>query len=991
MDRTQSRRDALTDRPNRIESLVREARRAHRRAAVSAAALRWLGVWLAAVLAAMALDAVVGLPAAGLILLDGLLVALGITGAARVVRIAARPHSDEAVARELEREAGLERSELINALHLARAGGGGSAALRNAAVKLGEQSAGSVSPKLLMDRLALRRGAIVAGIAAGIGLIGLFLPGVYNAVFPRLLSPTADRPPFTLLRFDAEVEPAPVLYGQPATVRVAIDGPTRLPERVELVLDPTDEHPPQTVRMLQATRDTDAKRKTNAFTVRFARAEVDRTFYIDTPQGRSRRYRLEVHPVPRIEHAEVVYAYPKYTGWPDAEQPLSEQGLRGIVGTTATLKLRSSLPLKGGALAFLPEPDDASGQEESRASTASSAPHAPPRTADLVISEDDPTRATLRWPIEESGRFRIDLVGADGTPSNDPLEGRVTAVPDEAPRITVREPAPRVVAPVDWTVDATFLATDDVGLGGVTLRRSINGWGPALVNLDLDATDLTGRRATARDRFDLASLGVVEGDVITFSAVVRDNLPGSPQTDETELLSVEVISTERYLELQRKQYRVADMKAEWERFRVQLDQLAETRESLLEEMEAMRAKVASGEPLTEAQRMRMRELSEQLEDYRSQSLDLAEALYRRTERATLYEFENPYKEMLRRVSQELEAQAQYAGEAQRRSRPFQPGQAPPSEAAQREMLEAAQAFRQRQDPFTAEERRAWEQADVDLDKLRWADAMRAAGERIRQVAREQEELAERLAAFRLQEQLTPAETLQARRLAEQQATLQAELASALTDLRQAAEEARPHLPTMSSGAMRVCERAEAMEITGDQADAARLAQAGAGRYAYDAADAAARKLDSLLTDGSGMANMQNSEGLDGCFSLPRENLQQALDQMAQSRGIPGLGSGQTGQSGYGMYGSTARMALVGPAQRSGGDSDAESGTPGPGAGRGPGRGAAAGGGEPVETQRVDPDSARVRSGSLSLIPGVPPEYRDEAEAYFRRLADDSSP
>lgn len=995
----------MTDRPVRIGSLIREARRRRRRAAVAASALRWMGVVVAAALLAIALDAVIGLPAAGLIVLDALLVALGLAAAVRVVQLACRPQSDEAVARELERAAGLERSELINALHLAGAGGG-SPSLRHAAVDLGEHSAATVSPKSLVDRLALRRGVKLASIAALVAAGGFFLPGVYSAVVPRLLAPTADYPPFTLLRFDARVEPAPVFHGQPATVRVTIDGPTGMPERVQLVLDPSGAHPRQAVRMIEATpsgeghaqpgEPREGKRRQGEFTVRFARAEVDRTFYIDTPQGRSRRYRLDVRPVPRIEHAEVVYEYPPYTGWPDAEQPLSEQGLRGIVGTTAELELRSSLPLKGGTFAFLPEPeeasaeDDASASSATSASSASSASPASSRTAELEISKEDPTRATLRWPIEETGRFRVDLVGADGTPSHDPLEGRVTAIPDAPPRITVREPAPRVVAPVDWTVETEFLATDDVGLDGVTLRRSINGWGPAGVELDLEATDLTGRRATAQDRFDLASLGVVEGDVITFSAIVRDNLPGSPQTDETELLSIEVISTERYLELQRQQYRVADIKAEWDRFQQRLDRLAEQREALLNEMEELLAKVANGEPLTQAERMRMRELSEQLDDYRNRALDLAEALHRRTERATLYEFENPYKEMLGKTSQELEAQAQYAGELQRKSRAFQPGQAPPSALAQREMLDAAQAFREREEPFTREQRQAWEQADVDLEKLRLADAMRAAGERIRQVAREQKELAERLGAFRLQEQLTPAEALQARRLAEQQEAIRAELASALTDLRRAAEQAEPHLPTMSGGAMRVCELAEEMNITGDQSDAARLAQAGSGRYAYDAADAAARKLDSLLSDGSGMARMGGSDDLDGCFSLPRNSLQQALDQMAQARGIPGLGSGQAGQSGYGMHGSSARMALVGPAQRSQGDSDAESGVPGPGEGRGPGEGASAGG-EPIDAERIDPDHARTRSGNVSLIPGVPPEYREEAEAYFRRLADDSSP
>ncbi|MFW5682311.1 MAG: hypothetical protein ACOC1G_04835, partial [Phycisphaeraceae bacterium] len=100
----------MTDRPNRIESLVSEARRKRRQAAVIASALRWLGIVVAGLLTAIALDAVLGLPAGGLIAIDLALLALCTAAVARVVHVARRPSCDEAVARELEHAAGLERS-----------------------------------------------------------------------------------------------------------------------------------------------------------------------------------------------------------------------------------------------------------------------------------------------------------------------------------------------------------------------------------------------------------------------------------------------------------------------------------------------------------------------------------------------------------------------------------------------------------------------------------------------------------------------------------------------------------------------------------------------------------------------------------------------------------------------------------------------------------------------------------------------------------------
>ena len=989
--------------PREIETLIRDARRSRRRAEATAAALRGGGWWLAAVLAAVAIDALLGLPAWGLVAVDVLLLTLLAVAAAWVVRLAMRRPSDAAVARDLESASGLDRSQLINALHLSRVdesenGGGrqpGSAALRRAAVDRGTRAAASVPARALVDRAAVRRAARVAGVAAGVAMLGLLLPGVYQAVMPRLLAPTADYPPFTLLRFDAAVEPEPVLYGQAATIRAEIDSPARLPEKVELVLDATDAHPRQAVRMLHVAPAPGAggDRSRGTFTVRFARAEVDRTFYIDTPRGRSRRYLLDVRPVPRVEYAAVAYDYPDYTGWDDAETPLTDEGLRGLVGTTATLEIRATLPLAGGTLRFTPDPIETG--DESTPSTGEGQPQRTageprqPRELPLTVADGDPARAAIALPIEQTGAFRVDLVGRDGTPSSEPLVGRVTAVPDDPPRITVREPAARVVAPADASVRAEFLAVDDVGLDGVTLRRSINGRGPSATPLGLEPTDLTGRRATARGVFDLAALGVAEGDVITYAARVRDNHPDAPRTAETDLMSIEVVSTERYLELMRTRYRAADIRAEWERYRRRLDALAAERDAALEALDALMARAAAGEALTEAERQRVRALREALEGYRNAALDLAERLNRRVERPTLYAFENPYKDMLRRVSQELQAQAQYAGELQRAATPFLPGQAPPSASARRGLTDAAQRFAEQAAPFTREQRREWDQAEQDLEAMQMADAMWAAGERIRQVVEEQRELADRLAAYRLREKLSPAEALRARRLAERQEDLRVELEAALADLRAAAGDARERLPTMSGGAVALCDRAAEMRVTRDMTEAARFAQAGVGRDAYDAADTAARKLDTLLSDPAA-GRMQSRGDLDGCFDLPRATLEQALDQMAQARGIPGLGSGEGGGSGYGLYGSLARMGVVGPNQHGSGDSDADSGARG--GGRGDGRVAGQGTARPPAAgESVVPDHVRTRSDELTLIPGVLPEYREEAEAYFRRLADDASP
>jgi len=260
----------------------------------------------------------------------------------------------------------------------------------------------------------------------------------------------------------------------------------------------------------------------------------------------------------------------------------------------------------------------------------------------------------------------------------------------------------------------------------------------------------------------------------------------------------------------------------------------------------------------------------------------------------------------------------------------------------------------------------------------------AAGERLRAVIQEQQALAQRLAEFRDKPQPIAQQQRRAQQLAQEQADLERELTEATQDLRDAAAAAEANLPRMSQGAAQMAERIDQMQIGRDMADAQAHAQQGEGRAAHESAAAAAEKLDALLSDANGLPQ-QGSQDLDGCFNLPREQMRQALQQMAQSRGIPGRGT--QGSDGSGFSGSQARMAVQGPATRGNQNGAGEGQRTG---GHGDGQGTEHG----VEVldphESIDPSEAARRAGGGAAMPGVPIEYRGEAEAYFRRLAEDAA-
>jgi len=355
-------------------------------------------------------------------------------------------------------------------------------------------------------------------------------------------------------------------------------------------------------------------------------------------------------------------------------------------------------------------------------------------------------------------------------------------------------------------------------------------------------------------------------------------------------------------------------------------------------------------------------------------------MFRRAAQPKIYDFEEQYNQMLREEGEKLMDQSDSTGKL----RDVLSGMRGRNSVAQEgaRYVDLAVEQLRKDEEKDQQVREQVETAQEQLDRLRQADRMIALTERIMAIAKQQRELADRMGQFRNKESLSPTEQIRARRLADDQGQLQRDLQETLDELQQQADQSEDVLPKMSGGARKIVQSIRDLDVQGDQQDAARLAQAGQGRYAHQSADSAAQKLESLIKECNGTTGMMQYAGEDCELELKKMNITQSLSQLAQGRGIPGLGGGGKGG---GYYGSRAQIGLVGP-HSSGGDSDAQSGL---GAtGRGPGSGGRTPGeSKPPELLKVGQPTTR--SASAGGMPGVPVKYRDLAEAYFRRLADES--
>lgn len=953
----------------------------------------WVGAGLIVLgLLIVGADAALGLSPAGLMAMD-VLGLVAVTMAAVWLgwvawRLRPRPAQ---VARLLEERAEISESRLINAWQLAhREAATISPPLRERAIALGWQTAQTVAATRVVDQDRLQRAAQISGAAALVLLgVWVFAPGVFSAVLPRLMQPTALHPPFTFVNFGVRIEPERVLFGDEAMVLVKLTGPTQ-PSRADLVF--VDEHrqPVQRLAMQRrvadiwgASHDTHNDRA-RYFSLKFDRAERTRMFYIDTPEGRSGLHELTVHLVPKFERVHVHYTPPAYTGWPSHAERLDHGKLRALVGTDITLEAKSNLPLGNSELTLRGSHDDNTGDDIKAGDSAASARQIP-----LQPLPDDPRRATARFTIEHPGTFALSLRGVDGTPGDRVLRGAIEAVPDEKPSVRIDEQQQRTLAPEGWTINVRISVTDDIGLGRAMLYRAVNGRGLHTVTLPLEPVDDQNRRAEAHARFDLGQLGVQPGDRLAYYAVAYDNYPGGGQRAETDVYVIEVVSMEEYKAYQRTRYRIGDIAEEWFAFEQRLRELESKRASLFDELTSLTDRLKTDDPMSDAQRRRIQTLMDQIDSYRSESQNLFFDMRDRAERATLYEFENMYKDRLSRIGAGLQGQASHADQVRgalgRMMSQTLPGDTVAG-ALRQHMTEAVAALKAQRQPFDTENRQQRERTRAELEALRWADELMAQGERIRVVAMEQQEIADRLAPYGSQEQFSAADQLRANELADRQAVLRDDLADAMRGLREAADAATPVLPRMSSGAKALLDQAESLRILEDQVAAVRLATTGEGREAHQAARRAAQKLDSLLSDVRQMSGQAN-EDLDGCFSLPRPQLQQSLSQMAAARGVAALGMGSQGGSGYGMSGTMAQVGIVGPASEGyegNSESDRQGGA-GPGTGTGQGRGTEV---DRAGAERLQPDQTERRQGAQAM-PGVPQIYRQAVEAYFKRLAEES--
>lgn len=1048
-----------------LHRLLHAATQRGRTAKLLSLALGGFATLLGAMLAGVALDAMWGLPSWGLVVIDLVLIAIGVGLVVMLWRTArSARHDARHAAVAMEQHGGVEPSRLINALDLSASHGPTadqmSPTLRRIAVEQGDNAAARLDPAALIDRPARRRAFVsfvgVFGVCVG---AWLSLPGVFGAVGPRLLNPWSGLPAYTTLRFDVAIGAGSsgglasggIHVGKPGVVEVTLSrtwGNQALPSEADVVVIGTDGADASggdagsdaggssggvsgggEVRVLPMHRSfreseawpaaVDAGNDPNAelpapapptrFSLRFERIDAPVTFYIDTPGGRSATYTITPDTTPLFESLHMTVTPPDYTGWSPTTQRLQvdeagakENIVRALRGSAVTLTASSNVPVAEAQLLM----------------SATSRPSVFPGSG-------DDTTAEALFIVDASSAAQLQLVGEDDARSA-LMPITIEALGDAPPTVSIHSPEPLAYAVEGYPVPIRIVAKDDVGVASLKLHLSVADQdiapieltpAPASGTISPPTTPPFERRVAATYELDLVALGTQAGDTVRYFAAARDHLPfalGGPPNDlgqsaETAVQEIQIISQAEWEALARLQYGLEQMRAEAEKFMAEMDQLAQDRAAIIEQLATLQQKLESGEALNDMERQQMQDLQDQLDAFAQEAQALAQAMRERAEVPALYEFEEPFKERLEELAERLEQQADLAqamseatepmagtesgDEKNESSSPRIPGVTP---TQIEEFLEQAQRLSEADEPFDEQTQEEMDEFEEDLLRLELAQEMLFHAERIREVIVQQRELEKKLGAlrFRQPDELTPDEAQRLAAYGEQAFELRDELEDAALMLRESAELAGPLLPNMSGTSVMLTEKLDRLEVYPDMERVGERAEDADAGLAHAAAQLAADKLETLLSDASSMPSQAESDfGNDPPMSLPKASQQKAMQQMSDARAAGAMmrqmqaGPGQAGRSGGTAGGTNA--SLIGPRPMGGNASNAGDGREATGEST-PANAAAGLVPEVGDAQTLNPESTDSRGRAAIALPGVPARYQDVAAAYFQRLADEAT-
>jgi hypothetical protein len=347
---------------------------------------------------------------------------------------------------------------------------------------LGQRALHDLANADLEQAISGRRAAWLGGLTAALALAALVTMALLGArPFFSLLGRTfapfregaiATRTSLTLVQPEGGNVTVPV--GRPVRVAVEVDG--RVPEagkpdaiRLQFHYQPGD---PDEERPLE-------RENGDVWAVTVPAFQVQNGFWYRVAGGDTEtpEYRVQVRATPLVTGYEATYHYRPYLGWRD--DTTTDATLRALRGTEVRLVAHTNrtVRLKDSRLEIdVPRPGPAAGAPAANQRVAADAARVPDTIRKTVAAEavpGDPQALAFRLVLEESGKYRVLFFSAEGEANTDPPEYSIQVLQDHAPLVELTKPGQDVTLPANGLLALEGVATDDIGITGMTLHLRV--------------------------------------------------------------------------------------------------------------------------------------------------------------------------------------------------------------------------------------------------------------------------------------------------------------------------------------------------------------------------------------------------------------------------------------------------------------------------------------------------------------------------------------
>ncbi len=867
-----------------LEEALRRLNRFHRRQIVKLAAVRMLWIGLLAVILLVYLDVVVQFRDTARLGLDLALALTLSTSAVLTFRwLRSATSRRRMLARLIERGHPDLQNEFVNAIDFEE--------------KFQKKDLRAYSTDLMREEIDLaleklerlkslnvlkpptlgKEERILAGLSAAVVALGILLGGWFSAVLPRYLDPYGDHPPYSPTRLVLKPFNAKVDYGENLVVHVKCEG--KKPKDITLVLeDPASGEVFGESPLFESAEDLYYQ------TIENVRREM--VYYARIEGGRSKRARIEISKIPKIESVTVRRQYPEYTNLPEDFNVLTDPLLKGYEGTTVTMTIASNRPLKSGSI----------------------------QVAGKVYSLMPDGEKTVKgvFPLKKAGEFSASITDVEGIESKETFAGKIKILADEKPEVAIVSPGMDSFAIPSAKIAIVVEARDDLGVRSIDLFRNHNDSDDSRKSIYESLAKLTFVNGV--ETLDLGDLGLRPGDVIEYYATATDAYPSAPQTAASESFLLKIISREEFTKFKQGQMTAEDLQNKYDEILDQLDALRQDQERLQEETEAAERSLGESDaPQSEAEARRAGELARRQEELNERARELAQELNDETQKPAVFDIENEYKKALAEFAERL----QNAGEHMKKSE----GNLSESKSSQsssqgkKAMARAAE-----------EQEKALEQMRENIQEFE--EGIQQANREIKQI----DDLRQDVEAFkflylrqkslerqaRYHKETTEPDfdaKIRMKELSEEQMTVQEDLKELKDQLRQHADEVEEKYPEIASDAREIAQEIATRSIETIMHTASTRLNEGNGLAGHPKTVEARDEMKAMIEfcqPAQGKGESQCEERLKIVMSMEPGDTMGQLSQGSSPGGAPSSGMfGNMGKGSSGSGGSRTQFAVFG--------------------------------------------------------------------------------